>query len=36
MEVRGAIPWCVVLSIFVGLTIGKRHLLFEWVGGNSS
>lgn len=36
MEVRGLMLWCLVLSIFVGLIIGKCHLLFRLIGGNSS
>lgn len=36
MEVRGLTLWCLVLSIFVGLMIGKCHLLFRLIGGNGS
>lgn len=36
MEVRGLTLWCLVLSIFVGLMIGKCYLLFRLIGGNSS
>lgn len=36
MEVRDLTLWCLVLSIFVGLMIGKCHLLFRLIGGNSS
>lgn len=36
MEVRGLTLWCLVLSIFVGLMIGKFYLLFRLIGGNSS
>lgn len=36
MEVKGLILWCLELSIFVRLMIGKHHLLFRLIGENSS